>query len=651
MAEDEGMRERLGIIALNLRGGRKSVAEVVEALFEGVPLPAAAAQAEAAFAEDVAILRQFYTSHPRGKEAAATWDVVDIASWTNEEWSEKVSDMSRSFRRKAGKKRNDCDARDLMYASIATKWGVDPRAAFAPAVDATSSPSCSLETTDSGASNHGGGGDRDGRPRWPTVSQLLELAEHEKMLERQGSPRQTQRTRPRARSTSGPPPPARPPAAKVAMALAGEDAGLKETAAADLRRQVSEEAEAVMSKHPASTAHGSAVASTGRHRVDDATEQDRQAMEVPAETAAAASSAAAPPPSHTVVANASPATRTAAECDVERQTVEEDHGTGGEADDVGASSVPSADVVASAPSVQRSPQPVSAAKEDARPNAVGTEETHGRHIQETAPTRAAQVRPEEGPEEGREEALQAEETREQVASAEIAQQQPSATAQASAASSTRGSAAAAAAAASTSVCTVAAASVSTAAAATTVQAPAPAVGEAQSASAVTPVPAAAATKDSAASAAAAAASETAAAAAAGGQEPVEVQAAVLPVVAAVAVAELPAQATSVAAAVPAVAATAAPAALPSPQTGGQQATGGGGGGSSSGGGGGGGGWFSRWRCCAATAPAAALPPTAYHPQHDDDGEGDNDGGGDGGLGEGAAGGVALPEGIPPSKGL
>lgn len=176
--EEEVMRQRLGAIPLNFRGGKTSVADVVEALF---PTPT---EAEL-FAEDVKILRQFYTSHPRGQEAAATWH-VDTSGWGDAEWSEKVRDMARSFRKKSaatGKKKQHSSTvdRDFMYTSIASRWGVDPRFVSA------------------------------------------EVAEKERILAHQASPRQMQRTRSRSRSASGPPPPMRPPAHKVSLALARVD--------------------------------------------------------------------------------------------------------------------------------------------------------------------------------------------------------------------------------------------------------------------------------------------------------------------------------------------------------------------------------------------------------------------------------------------
>ena len=90
------------------------------------------------------------------------------------------------------------------------------------------------------------------RNRWPSVKEVLMLADNEKLLARQSAPRHVQRARARARSTSGPPPPMRPPAATVARALslAEKDgravelpATVREEQRGQLRQQVQPEPE------------------------------------------------------------------------------------------------------------------------------------------------------------------------------------------------------------------------------------------------------------------------------------------------------------------------------------------------------------------------------------------------------------------------
>eukprot|EP01043_Picozoa_sp_COSAG02_P043524 COSAG02_NODE_3798_length_6216_cov_2.899951_5_plen_964_part_01 len=203
LAEEEvEIRKRLVAIPPKFRGGKTSVADIVEVLF---PQPT---EAEA-FAEDVRILRRFYTTHPRGQEAAATWH-VDTTKWGDEEWSEKVKDMARSFRKKsaaAGKKKQRSNAdRDFMYASIASRWGVDPR--FVPASAASAAVASTYADTS------------DTRSTFPDPASE-DVTETQKILAHQSSPRQKGRAR--SRSATGPPPPMRPPTAVAHAAGAGLD--------------------------------------------------------------------------------------------------------------------------------------------------------------------------------------------------------------------------------------------------------------------------------------------------------------------------------------------------------------------------------------------------------------------------------------------
>ena len=214
------MQKRIASITSQLNG-RIGVAAVVDALFDDDRFDDEAETTREP--DDVAILRRFYTLHPRGQQAAAKWG--GTKDWGDTEWRGKINSMALHFKSKATKKkpvgkvagargggRGKTDYRELMYTSIAKKWGVDPRTLVleeaAGGGAGSYSPSFLQE-------------DGDGAKSEPEP-------EPEPGSEDGGGGSEQADSHPRA--GSGPPPPARPP---------GEEEA--ETAAFDIARKQAEE--------------------------------------------------------------------------------------------------------------------------------------------------------------------------------------------------------------------------------------------------------------------------------------------------------------------------------------------------------------------------------------------------------------------------